>query len=116
MFSSMIASAATLEVLSSGMGESRSGALQVVCFFTVCLAGIGPVNWFKLRSRKLSRLSRVNSRSTGPVNRFHDKERYCREGGRESSANEPERVLFQCPIFWTLAMLGCVMSSGCGRA
>lgn len=25
-------------------------------------------------------------------------------------------VLFQCPIFWTLAMLGCVMSSGCGRA
>ena len=56
-------------------------------------AGIGPVNWFKLRSRKLSRLSRVNSRSTGPVNRFHDKERYCREGGRESSANEPERVL-----------------------
>lgn len=38
MFSSMIASAATLEVLSSGMGESRSGALQVVCFFTVCLA------------------------------------------------------------------------------
>jgi len=37
MFSSMIASAATVEVLSSGTGGTRSGALQVVCFSDVCM-------------------------------------------------------------------------------
>jgi len=46
MFSSMVASACTLDVLSSGTNGTRNGALQVVCFyvvFDVCL-----LSWLKL--------------------------------------------------------------------
>jgi homeobox-leucine zipper protein len=32
MFPCMIAQAATLDVLSNGMGGTRNGAMQVVCF------------------------------------------------------------------------------------
>jgi len=35
MFSSMVASACTLDVLSSGTNGTRNGALQVVCFYVV---------------------------------------------------------------------------------
>lgn len=37
MFPSMIARAVNLDVISGGMGGTRNGAIQVVCFFAVCL-------------------------------------------------------------------------------
>jgi len=37
MFPSMIARAINLDVISNGMGGTRNGALQVVCFFVVYL-------------------------------------------------------------------------------
>lgn len=37
MFPSLVARAVTLEVISGGMGGTRNGALQVVCFSAVCL-------------------------------------------------------------------------------
>ena len=45
MFPSIISRAVTLDVISSGMGGTRNGALQVVSFFAVCLLHFAMFGW-----------------------------------------------------------------------
>lgn len=50
MFPSLIARAATVDVISNGMGGTRNGALQVVCFFSPLISASKYI-WLKRTER-----------------------------------------------------------------